>query len=448
MLINNVLFKKIKSNNNLFYNIIGSIGVKGLALVITLISFPIYISYFGDKKILGVWFAILSILHWILTFDLGIGNGLRNYVVEALVEKNDIKVKKYISSAYISIGSISLLIGIIGFSIIGQFNWNLILNIEANLLSNSVLIWVVRIVLSGVLLQLFLKLILSILYALQKTALSNFVRLISNIIILIFISSYRNNDIVFSLKLLAFIYILAINVPLFIASLFVFAKLLKNSRPNFKHFRIDYSKKVMKLGSMFLLIQFSLLLINSTNEILVIRIFGPEEVVYYQAYYRIFSIFLVFFAILTIPIWSAVTKAFNEKRIGWIKKIYRYLNLTSVVVSIVALSLVFVFQLVVNLWLGDNSFPVDKFYVSIFSVYVSLIVFINAATCIANGISKLKPQLYCYIVAALIKIPLTIVLAKSMDSWISIMIVNIIIMIPCLVVQPYYIRKELVKIVE
>ena len=439
----NSVTNKIENNKELFWNIIGSIGIKGLAMIISLLMLPAYLHYFSDQRILGIWFAILSILNWVLTFDLGIGNGLRNHLVEALITKNNEKIKKYVSSAYISIGGISIIIGIVGYLLIRISNWNTILNISEDVINNEVLIKVVQLILFGVLMQLFLRLILSILYALQKTALSNFISLLSNSLILLFLIIYKNDDVIESFKTIAFVYVFTINVPLLIATFVVFATSLKESKPNFKYYRKEYSRNILKLGSMFLGIQLSLLLINSTNEILITRLYSPVDVVHYQVYNRVFSIFLTLFSLLTIPIWSSVTKAYTENRIGWIKSMYKYLNFVGIGISLIIFLIIIIFQDIVDLWLGDKSFKIEYTSALIFGIFNVIMIFIYSVNCIANGLSKLKPQLIFSISAALLKIPLAILLSKYFEHWIIIMIVNIVVMFPGFIIQPIALNRVL-----
>jgi O-antigen/teichoic acid export membrane protein len=263
------IYNIIQRNKELFWNILGSFGVKGLAMVINILSLPAYLAYFPNQKILGVWFTIISVLNWVLTFDLGIGNGLRNLIVKPLANNDYKKVKEYISTAYVTIGIISLIVGVICSILIKLLDWNNLLNISSKLISSQTLVKSITLILIAVLLQLFLRLIISILYALQKVAVSNLISLISNSGILIFLLTYKNNDASEALILLSVIYITAINIPLIIASFVVFLTYLKKSRPNFRDYKRKYSSSIVKLGLMFLTIQMSLLIINSTNEFII-----------------------------------------------------------------------------------------------------------------------------------------------------------------------------------
>lgn len=434
---------KIQRNKELFWNILGSFGVKGLAMLVNILSLPAYLIYFSDQKVLGVWFTMISILNWVLTFDLGIGNGLRNLIVDPLVNNDYKKVKEYISTAYVTIGAISLIIGIVCCFLIRFLDWNNVLNISSNVIALKTLVNSISLILVAVLLQLFLRLIISILYALQKTAVSNLISLISNSVILVFLLTYKNNDVSEALIAVSIIYISAINIPLIISSLIVFLTYLKKSRPSFRYYKREYSGSIVKLGLMFLGIQMSLLIINSTNEFIIAKFYSPQDVVAYQAYFKIFSIYLVLFSLITIPIWSAITKAYSEGRILWVKKIYKYLNLLGILFVILICITILFFKEIVSLWLGTSIINIELSTTIIIGIYYMLMIFIYSANCVANGISKLKPQLIINLFAAVLKIPLIIVLSKHYDHWNIVIIVNIIIMFPAIIIQPFQNKKEL-----
>lgn len=86
----NQLKKIIASNEMLLKNIIGAFVVKGGSLIISVVLLPLYLRFFGDQTVLGIWYTILSILNWVVLFDLGLGQGLRNQL-PVFIEKNNQK---------------------------------------------------------------------------------------------------------------------------------------------------------------------------------------------------------------------------------------------------------------------------------------------------------------------------------------------------------------------
>lgn len=65
----------------------GAFAVKSVSLCLSLFTMPAYIRFFQNQTVLGVWFTIVSVLNWILFFDLGLGNGLRNMLPDAIEKR-------------------------------------------------------------------------------------------------------------------------------------------------------------------------------------------------------------------------------------------------------------------------------------------------------------------------------------------------------------------------
>jgi O-antigen/teichoic acid export membrane protein len=87
-----------QDERNLLIHIALAFGVKGLALVLSFFSMPLYIRFFGNDDVLGLWYTILSMLSWVHICDLGLGNGLRNRLTEALAVGDTEKAKRFVSS--------------------------------------------------------------------------------------------------------------------------------------------------------------------------------------------------------------------------------------------------------------------------------------------------------------------------------------------------------------
>ena len=448
--INNT-FKKSKDNQTLAVNIFSSFGIKGIALVVSLLSTPAYVRYFSNDSngfVVGVWFTMVSIFSWILNFDFGIGNGLRNRLVKAFVNKDKKAQKELISSGYIMLGLISLVVLIVGCCVIPFLNWNSLLNIENGFLSKKALMFGVLILFSGIILQFFLKLITSILYAMQKTALGSLLTLLSSISLLAYLviakDAFSNNNT--ALIMLSVAQVVTVNLPLLIATLIVFMFVLKDIRPNIKFYRKDCAREVTSLGLEFFAIQLCLLVINSTNEILITRLFAPNFVTEYTYYNKWFHMIAVLFTLMVQPMWSSVSKSYVQKDYVRIKKVYRLFNIISAIFVAGSVFLAIIMQPLMNFWLRENTIKVSLFVCLSFVLMTGITIFSTSATCIANGINKLKCQIICCVIGAVVKIPLSILIVKAFPgNWAIIILIHAIILLPLTIAQPIAVTKFINK---
>ena len=229
---------KYIGNKNLINNVLGSFLVRGFGFLVSFALFPLYLNYFDDNTVLGCWFTMCSVLSWIQVFDLGIGNGLRNHLTADLSLKNYESARQYISSSYILMGGVTVFISFLAFIISRYIDWNSVFNISEQSISPESLRKGVVIALCGVLCFFFLKLIISILYALQKSALPNFLNLLSTVLLLIFLWVYDpTGDVERDFVTISWVQAVTGCLPLLVATIIVFAKDLKECLPSFKSFR-------------------------------------------------------------------------------------------------------------------------------------------------------------------------------------------------------------------
>ena len=154
------MIKKIQRKNykdiRVIKKILGSLLIKGGGIIISLFTIPAYMRYFENNEVLGIWFTMLSMLSWILTFDLGIGNGLRNHLIKPIFDNDEKEIRKYISSSYIIIGLIVIITFIVGYFISSYINWNLVYNINEEIISKLEFLKIIRIIFFGILFQFLL----------------------------------------------------------------------------------------------------------------------------------------------------------------------------------------------------------------------------------------------------------------------------------------------------
>lgn len=432
-----------KTNKLLLTNTILAFGVRGIGLIVSLYTFPVYMGFFSDQRVLGLWFTMLSLLTWVLTFDLGIGNGLRNKLIKPLVENDFTKVKILVTSAYAISGVIVVVGFLIGLTLFPLVNWNLVFNISESLISSDVLLTTVLILYTGVLVQFFLKIINSIFYALQISVLPNMLALISNTLLLVYVLLVNNVGLEGNLLMLAKANVVFTIIPLIIATVIVFRTKLKNCAPNIKYYSSKYAISVMSLGLTFFWLQLMSLLLTSTNEILISWLSGPQDVVNYQIYFKLFSLVGTIFTLSMIPVWSAITKAHYEKDFDWISKIFKLLKGLALIFILAEFALILVLQPIVNFWLGSNAITINHINALIFAISGGLYIWHSAITSIVNGIGRLRIQFIFLTIGGLLNIPIAYLLFSISGNWISIVISNIISLLPYCIIQPYFIKMYL-----
>ena len=116
------------------------------------------------------------------------------------------------------------------------------------------------------------------------------------------------------------------------------------------------------------------------------------------------------------------------------------------VVLILSFGLNFIFQI----WLGNNAPYFSWIYVLIFAFESILNIFICSATIIGNGLGTIKSQAIIYISAAIVKIPLILLLNPILGgimSYTIVVFVNIILTWPALITVYIEINKK-IKIIK
>ena len=426
------LFCRVKQTlrdkeQRLIYTNIGlSIFFKFLSMCLSIVNTKLYIIYFDNNIVLGGWYALVTILNWIINFDLGIGNGLRNGIVIPFERKEHQTVKKYISSGYVIVGFISAVIFVIGSILAFLINWNKILNVSANQVDNKTLVLVVVISLFGVCMHFLLKVITSITNALRKTFVSGVTALATNIIIFSFLYFTSVFNVKGSLLDFSVVYAIASSLPLLIVTVIVFI-----------------AKKIASLGIAFFVIQVALMLVSSTDSWLISYFYSPVYTVDYQLYYRFFSIALTVYAMFSQTVWSSVTKYKGEKNDSEILKLYRMLNIVALLGGLASL--------IVAVFLGDitdllmqSTYHKIEFGISVlFVLYFFIQMLVNASTAIANGLGKLKCQMIFVPIAGVLKILLVVLFSAFDFGWYSVVISNAVCLLPLCIAQYIAIRKEL-----
>lgn len=426
-----------------FRNTIMATVVKGGSLFVALFTTPAYMRYFHNYEVLGVWFTLLSVLAWILNCDMGIGNGLRNHLVYAINDNDWDKAKKYISSSYLFLSAIGVVI-LFAVILVGKFvSWNRVFNISEDLIKSEIMTKAVLILLASIILQFILRLVTSILYALQEAFVPGLLNLATTTLMLGYVlvsnATGRNN----SLVALATAYLVAVNLPLVIATGWVFFAKIPEARPAFSFFRKDYAMSVLKVGTDFLWLQLIAMVVDNTNNYLITSFVGNAAVVEYQVYYKIFNLPMTMVMLLTTSLWSTITKAKAENDWKWIASSYNYYLKIAGILGFAEFVAVIPLQLIFNIWLGDKTITVNYGIAIVFALSGTVMSLRTILANYSNGLCELKVQTVYMTIGAIINIPLAYVLSRISGSYVSIVIANILSVLPYCIAQMAWCNKNI-----
>lgn len=436
------------SDRVLLKNISGAFLFKGLGIILSFLSLPIYMDFFENRIILGVWFTILSISNWIFMFDVGIGNGLRNCLTRELVRGDKKRIRTYISSAYIMIMVIAAVLLCAGLAAADYVDWNIFFNVSDKIVSADILKKTVKIIYVGIILQFVFKLVAYILYALQKSAINNMIAFLVSLLQLIAVLIMPSASIEENLIRLAIVNSVLVNVLYIGVTVYAFYdEKLKGCGISLKYFEKSAAKLTVNVGILFLWTQILHLLIVLTDDYLVTRFTSPEYEVHFSIYFRFFSLVSTLFLLALTPVWSAVTKAQEEKDYVWIKKIYRYANIAVLIGILGEFLIIGVLQFGINIWLGKNAIEVNYLYAFIFAIYGSIMTVQSVQETFSYGFGKVMVLCICYTIGVVIKF--SIVYFGTMlypDAWIIVVVANICVILPYCLIQPYFLKREIEKL--
>lgn len=391
-----------------------------VSLIITFVVVPITISYIGKVEY-GIWITISSIITWFSYFDIGLGNGLRNKLAETIA-KNDINTARiYISSSYVLISIISIIM--FGSFIIGAYfvPWNRVLNTE--LISNIELYKVVVTVFFFFCISFSLKTLSSILQAMQLYAINDIIGIASQLIglaaILVLVNTTDGSLFYLSLVLgsqAAF--------GLIIGSIVLFSTKLKDFKPRFKYINIKQSIPLLNIGAWFFLNQLLYLITTQISIFIVAQLYGPGDVTLFNLAKNYMSITSMLYIMVLTPFLSAFTEAYTKNDYSWIKRTIKTINLVWILACFAAITLALGYRLFFNLWVGSAIMPPLNLIIvlgllSIFETYTS------TYTLFLNGIGKIRLQFFTLLGSALLFIPMVLIFYHYKFGLVSLVIPGI-----------------------
>ncbi len=388
-------------------NIVASILLKGISIAIGLVYVPLLIDFLGTEEY-GVWLTLSSIIGWFTFFDIGLGNGMRNKLTEALAKDDFELAKSYVSTTYAILGIIFSSVLLILHIVIPLLDWNILLNVHTIPLRELILL--AQVVFTFFFLRFIFKLIGTIYNSYQIPAINNAIGPVSNIIcLLIIIFLIQTSD--GSLVLLGLTLSAIPVVVLIILTIVSFNGIFKNIKPSTSYINFKYAKDIWSLGIKFFIVQAAALILFSTSNIIIAQLLGPKEVTIYNIGYKFYSLVYMAISITITPMWSAVTDAYAKNDYLWLKTTISKYNRIGFVFLFFLLIQLLVSNYAFKLWVGDRvHIPYILSIAFVFDFGISCFTAVYSQ--FVNGFGKLKLSMYTVWIKLFIFLILAIVLTK------------------------------------
>lgn len=406
-LINYIIKAKDPRTALIKKNIIFSFLIKGWSGLVQLLLIPATIYCLGSYKN-GIWMTISSVLVWIDSMDIGLGNGLRNQLAKDVAHKNWKAARTSVSTTFIMLTAIIIPIAVAAILIVNSINTYAIFNVERSIIDN--LNEILTISISTICATFIFKFIGNVYMGLQMPAVNNALVVCGQTLALIAIYLFKYFNI-HSLLYVSLAYTFSPLLVYLAAYPVTFILRFPQLRPTVNYFNLAAAKSLILNGLNFFIIQIAGIVLFASSNLLISHFFNPIYVTPYQVAYRYYSFMVIFFTIVVTPFWSATTDAFEHNDYSWIrqsiKKIHRILFLVMLILLIMTLSSNFIYRL----WVG-NDIKIPYQMSILMAIYIYVILHSMSYSYILNGLGCLRLQIICTVTAAILFIPTAWALCK------------------------------------
>ena len=423
-------------DQQLYKTVVTNYFSKGITLATNLIIVPLILNYLGAAKY-GFLITLITILNWLLLFDLGIGNSVKNLVSQEYSKKDFQNINSIFKNAAIILFSIFVIFSIVTIYLIPLFNYQSFFNISEITEEELTLIVASSIILF--LLNMFLSLSNNIFYGLQKGYIPNIFNALGNIITLTVIFYAITNN--FSVLFIIITYVSGF----LLGNLFTLVYLLANKIviPWKGKIKKSQSMLILKLGLQFFGVGIIGIIIYSIDNIIITKVIGPSSVAIYNPIMRLYQIVIQINGLYLLSLWPAYTSAIARNDFIWVKR--KFKNSIKIVVFVflpVVLILILFGPKIISFWVGNNLHIPSQMLCFTIGIW-TLIYLINQATGIfLNGAGIMGKQIKFGLVSIFIFIFSAYFLVPK-HGLVGLSISGILSSTVGLIVNPYLINKYL-----
>ena len=370
-------------------NIIGSFFLKGVSILVSLLLVPATIGYV-NAELYGVWLTLASIMSWLGFADIGFTHGLKNKLTEAIAMGDWEQGRSLVSTTYFMMVLIFVPACFILDLLVSFVDWTGLLNVSP--IYEEDITKVMYIVVGLSCLQMVTNVLVSVIAAFQKVALSNSFLVIGNILSLIIIYVLRATCPPSLISLALTLALMPILVTI-IASLLLYRKRFKRVAPRWKSVNMKCIKDLWGLGYKFFIVNIQVLVLYQSTNILIANVSSPLEVTHYNIAYKLLNCAMMLYTIITAPLWPAYTDAYTRGDYDWMKRMRKKMGKILLISMGGCVLLSVLSQPIYNIWIGDTV-SIPSTMTALVALYVIGACWMNWNGTLIAGMGKILAATY------------------------------------------------------
>lgn len=392
-------------SNGFFKQFSLSLLYKALSIICIYLSVPITIKLMGVEAF-GIWATILSIVSWIVLFDLGIGNGLRTKVAAAVANNDNNAARRYIATGYglLAFLSVALMLVICAFILMYPVES---LFKDTGIDSSKIKITLL-IVASTVCVNFLLSTVNQLFNATMRASLAVLYQFMFNFVSLLglgILTIGSSGDLI----AVSIIYSLSLILTGMFMNLYFFYS-MKNNLPTLRDISLESIHAITGVGLQFFIIQLTVLIIFTTDRVMISTLFGASSAAAYDVIFKIVSIFTILMGLVNTNLLSLYNHSYQKGNTPWIKKmLFRQLGVVFSMIILVFLVYKEIHS-IVSFWVGDELVIQDEVAYALM-IFVIIVMWNSVFSTVLGGIGFVKFGALYTIISGVINLPISYYLA-------------------------------------
>jgi O-antigen/teichoic acid export membrane protein len=183
--------------------------------------------------------------------------------------------------------------------------------------------------------------------------------------------------------------------------------------PSIREIYFPFAGDLIKVGFKFFIIQIAMIILFTTDNIILTRLFDPSVVAPYNIAIQYMGYASAVFYLILNPSLSAFTEAHTKNDTIWIKNTISRLIIIWCFLFFVLIIMILISPAVYKIWLG-NEITISQGLTTLMAIYTAVSAWNSIFGNYNSGIGKLQLTMILCIIIIIINIPLSIYLARDM----------------------------------